>query len=148
MCLNIAMSDKNYLDCLYIPVFQEGSALNCFGDTIDWEYKKFNPCYKQGVISYSLDSFLSFYIKYFPTHIKIDVDGIEPKIIKGAEKTLKDSRLKSLSIEINEELLEHIEIVDILKSSGFSLLHKKHAEMFEGGKFSSCFNYLFVRKTA
>lgn len=148
ICLNIALSDKDCFDYLYIPVLREGGALNNFEEAIDWEYKKFKPDYKQGVISFSLDSLLSRHLKHFPAHIKIDVDGIEPKIIKGAEKTLKDSRVKSLSIEINEALKEHVEIINILKSNGFSLLHKKHAEMFEGGKFSSCFNYLFVRKTA
>lgn len=146
ICLNIALSDRNYLDYLYIPVFQEGGALNCFGETIDWEYKKFNPDYRQGVVSYSLDSFLSQHLTYFPTHIKIDVDGIEPKIIKGAEKTLKDSRLRSLSIEINEALSDHMGVVDMVKAKGFSLLHKKHAEMIEESKFSNCFNYLFIRK--
>ncbi len=145
MCLNIALSDKDCLDYLYIPVLQEGGALNSFGDAVDWEYKRFTPNYKQGIISFSLDYFLSQYLTYFPTHIKIDVDGIEPKIVKGAEKTLKDSRLRSLSIEINEDIAEHIELVDILRSNGFSSLHKKHSEMFEGGKFSRCFNYLFLR---
>ena len=146
ICLNIALSDKDCMDYLYIPVLQEGGALNSFGDAVDWEYKRFAPNYKQGIISFSLDSFLSQHLTYFPTHIKIDVDGIEPKIIKGSERTLKDNRLRSLSIEINETLSDHMGVVDMVKSNGFSLLHKKHAEMVEESKFSNCFNYLFIRK--
>ena len=145
MCLNIALSDKDCFDYIYLPTFQWGGAANCFGDAKDEQNKSFKPVFKQGVPSYTLDSFLSK-VKHFPTHIKIDVDGIEPKIITGADKTLKDTKLKSLLIEINEESPEHLELLKKVESNGFRLRHKKHADMFEGGKYSNFFNYVFVRR--
>ena len=144
MCLNIAISDTDSVDYIYLPLFRAGGAINCFSDTKDEQGKDFRPVFKQGVVSYALDSFLKQY-KFFPAHIKIDVDGLEPKIINGAEKTLKDARLKSILIEINDELPEHLKIVDNLKSNGFLLRHKKHADMFEGGKYGKIFNYIFTR---
>lgn len=144
-CLNIALSDKDTVDYLYIPVFQAGGAINCFGSATDWENKSFNPSFKQGAVSFSLDSFLSFYPEYFPAHIKIDVDGIEPKIIMGAKRTLSDHRLKSILIEINESLPEHMEAVRIIQSNGFLLKQKTHSEIIENSPFNRVFNYLFIR---
>ena len=37
-----------------------------------------------------------------PNYIKIDVDGIEHLILEGAGNYLKSKKIKSLSIEINE----------------------------------------------
>lgn len=145
-CLNIALSQKDSLDYLYIPFFQTGGAINCFGKACDFNGKDFNPAFKQGAISYSLDSFLSHYQNYFPTHIKIDVDGIEPDIIKGSEDTLGDKRLKSLLIEINESLPQDLELIEIIQSKGLSLIHKKHADMFKEGEYCKIFNYLFTRE--
>lgn len=144
-CLNLALSQKDSLDYLYIPIFQTGGAINCFGKTCDFNGRNFDPTFKQGTISYSLDSFLSHYKNYFPTHIKIDVDGIEPEIIKGAENILGDKRLKSLLIEINESLPQDLELIEIIQSKGLAFIHKKHAEMFQEGEYCKIFNYLFFR---
>jgi FkbM family methyltransferase len=146
MCLNVALSSRDSLDYIYIPTFQAGGAMNCFGATKDWNCQDFNPEFKQGVISYSLDSFIERYSGYFPAHIKIDVDGIEPEIVAGAEKTLRDQRLKSVLIEINEGLSQYLELIDTMRSYGFSLLPKKHSSITENSPYSKCFNYIFVRK--
>jgi hypothetical protein len=35
MCLNVALSDKDSVDYMYIPIFQAGGAINCFGEAKD-----------------------------------------------------------------------------------------------------------------
>ena len=144
-CLNIALSDKDCQGYLNIPFFQAGGAINSLGKEVDENGKDFIPVFKQGVISFSLDSFLANYDVPFPNHIKIDVDGIEPDIIKGAFRTLEDKRLKSLLIEINEDLPEHMEIIDILQKKGYFLYQKAHSEIFNSGKYCKTFNYIFIR---
>ncbi|MBF0523111.1 MAG: FkbM family methyltransferase [Candidatus Omnitrophica bacterium] len=143
-CLNVAISDQNLCDYLYLPQFQAGGAINCFGSPLDEQGKFFAPVFNQGVMSYTLDFFL-LQSKFFPTHIKIDVDGIEPKVINGAENTLKDPRLKSLSIELNDELLEHLEVVKKIQLMGFTFKHKKHSVLVDFGKDFKIFNYVFTR---
>jgi FkbM family methyltransferase len=145
-CLNIALADCDSVDYLYLPYFEAGRAANCFGASYGWDNNIFTPKFKQGVISLTLDSFLKLYRGNFPAHIKIDVDGIEPKIIKGAEKSLEDKRLRSLSVELNESLPEHVEVARIIQSKGFTLLHKKHASMFDSSIYDKSFNYCFIRK--
>ena len=91
------------------------------------------------------NSFLMSYSNHFPNHIKIDVDGLEAKVIRGARETLRDKRLKSLSVELNDGLPEDRETIESIRSSGMTLLHKKHADMFEGEEFGAVYNYCFVR---
>ena len=145
LCLNIALSDCDSFDYLYIPKLHAGESSNNFGEARDWKHRSFNPSFKQGVLCFSLDSFLLQFPNYFPTHIKIDVDGIESKIIQGAEKTLRDGRLKSLSIEINDSLPKDQETVKTIQSLGLKFLHKKHAQMFDNGQFKDVYNYVFVK---
>ena len=52
-----------------------------------------------------------------PDYIKIDVDGIEHKIIEGCNKILKNKKLSSLLIEINENRKEDQLIIEKLKES-------------------------------
>jgi FkbM family methyltransferase len=143
--LNIALNDSDLLDNLYLPNFEVGSALNNFGENKDWEKKEFKPVYKQGIIAYSLDSFIKKFQINFPNHLKIDVDGLEAKIIYGALNTLKDNRLKSILIELNDKLPEDMELIKIIESCGLKILHKKHSEMLDNTIYSHGYNYIFVR---
>ncbi len=54
-----------------------------------------------------------------PNHIKIDVDGIEPKIVAGAEQLLGNPSLRSLLIETNLNLDDHRAMVEQLTAAGF-----------------------------
>ena len=57
----------------------------------------------------------------YPTHLKIDVDGAELKVIKGSEKLLQGNDLKEIFIEIN---LNDDEIINFIKSFGFEIALK------------------------
>jgi hypothetical protein len=54
-----------------------------------------------------------------PTHIKIDVDGIEAKVVAGATETLKKSGVRSLLIETNTNLQAHRSMIHALTDLGF-----------------------------
>jgi FkbM family methyltransferase len=56
----------------------------------------------QGVVAISLDALIYDLGLPCPTHMKVDVDGHEEAIIRGAGRLLQDTRLKSVLIEINE----------------------------------------------
>lgn len=57
---------------------------------------------KQAVLVFSVDDFIERFQPPFPTHIKIDVDGLETQILEGSRRTLADPRLKSLLVEVDE----------------------------------------------
>ena len=50
-----------------------------------------------------------------PDHIKIDVDGLEHRVIDG----MGDIRPKSILVEINQKLREHMEMVSKLRAIGY-----------------------------
>lgn len=143
--LNVALAEKDSLGALNLPRFLTGSALNNFGESLDWKRQKYEPAFRQGVLGFSTDSFLRLYPEAFPAHLKIDVDGAEIKVIEGAEKTLRDPRLKSLLIEINEDLPEDQAVLEKVKAAGLAVKHKKHSDMIERSEFRRLFNYVFTR---
>lgn len=146
-CLNVAFADENKLDYLFIPKFQVGGALNNFGENKDWQHNEFSPDFKQAVLGFTLDRFFELYPQTFPTHIKLDVDGIEGKIIKGASETLKNPKLKSLIIEINENLAEDVACIKLLEEAGLKVLHKKRSPMIEQNyKNIPVYNFVFIRE--
>jgi FkbM family methyltransferase len=82
---------------------------------------RFEASHCQGIISMSVDQFVSLENTSFPNHIKIDVDGLENEIIDGMKETLKDLRLKSIIIEIAVELSKGI-IESKLLENGFKIV--------------------------
>ena len=129
--------------------FVEGGALNSFGEKFNFEGKQFISKMKYKLFGTSIDSLIEDKILTIPDYIKIDVDGIEHLILEGATNCLKDKKLKSLSIEINENFSDQYKsIIQIMKKNNFELLHKKNNLEFLGkdSKFSKSFNYVFIKK--
>ena len=61
----------------------------------DFKGKKVSPLFAQGTFSVTLDYLVFTKMIQQPTKLKIDVDGFEPLVIKGATRTLqKRSDLK------------------------------------------------------
>ena len=74
------------------------------------------------------------------------MDGIEDKIISGGRNTLLDSRLRSISIELDAERPEYTNaVVEQIVDKGFKLQSKRHAAMFDNSLFARNFNYQFNR---
>ena len=129
--------------------FIEGGALNSFGENYNFEGKEFKSLMTYQLMGKSINSILDNKILEVPSYIKLDVDGIEHLILKGAEKYLNHNNLLSLSIEINEDFTKQFqEVLKIMKDSNFKVLYKKHnEEMFKQGvsSYANTYNYVFVR---
>lgn len=80
--------------------------------------------------------------------MKIDVDDIEPLILRGASSLVTKESLLSLQIELdfgNKMLADTV--IELLKKFGFKVVSKRHAGMFENSEYSNLYNELFKRKT-
>lgn len=126
----------------------EGGALSAFGVEYGHDGKPLDSNIKYSVIGFSLDDLLeknAFIEK--PSLIKIDVDGIEHLILKGASKTLRSKKLKSLFIEVNDDFEEQAhQVTTILESAGFALKEKRHSEIIDGSaQFGRTYNQIWVR---
>ena len=128
--------------------FVEGGALNSFGVKFDFEGKEFKPTMKYNLLGTTMNYFIENSILDIPDYIKIDVDGIEHLILEGGDKFLNDKKVKSLSIEINEDFKEQYDkVLNLMNKYEFKLLHKKHNDdMFsEKSKFKNTYNYIFKK---
>ena len=128
--------------------FMEGAALNTFGETFNFEGKEFKEKMNYKVIGTKINYLIDNKILEIPDYIKSDVDGIEQLIIEGANKHLKNKKIKSLSIEINENFTDQFHnVLKTMEENQFKILKKKQNKnlLFKGSKFSNTFNYIFVR---
>ena len=80
--------------------------------------------------------------------MKIDVDGIEHIILKGAVETISSKKLKSILIEVNSNFIEQeSEVHKILNKCGFKLRKKYINELNKGySKFKNLGNEIWVKQ--
>ena len=127
--------------------FQEGISLNTFGENFNFEGKEFNLKNEYSILGSSIDYLVEKKIMEIPDYIKIDVDGIEHLILKGGENTLKEKKIKSILIEVNDNFLEQKNKVnEFMIGSGFTLKKKtieKNTPVKE--EFLKVFNYIYER---
>lgn len=76
-----------------------GSALHAIGEPIDYRGNYFQPVFKQIMFSTTVDSLVYKYGLELPHHIKLDVDGLEFDILKGANKALQSAKCDSVLVE-------------------------------------------------
>ena len=143
--LGIAVGKSSAIDHLFLSAFTVGGAVNNLGSSEDYNHQPMESAFKQGVLSISLDDLIEKYHLPIPNHIKIDVDGLESDIIFGAKKTLSHPNIRSVLIELNDDLPKDDAVAAILMERGFVLKGKYHAPMFDATKYKNIYNYIFVR---
>ncbi len=126
----------------------EGGALSSFGLQKDFKGKKINSINSYSILGTSLDDAVKKKILKIPDYIKIDVDGIEHLILLGFKKNLKNKKIKSILIEVNENYNEQFRnITKILKNSGFVLKQKEQSKISEiNPDNKNTFNYIYFRE--
>ena len=129
--------------------FVEGGALNSFGEKFNFEGKVFKPSMKYNLLGTTMNYFIENSILDIPDYIKIDVDGIEHLILEGGDKFLNNEKVKSLSIEINEDFKEQYDkVLNLMGKYKFKILHKKHNDVMfpKGNRYNSIYNYIFTKQ--
>jgi FkbM family methyltransferase len=145
----LAFSDVNDLGVLNMTNTDLGGAINEFGTElkeVEIADQAREVIFRQGTIGRTIDDLITSSGFSVPNHIKVDVDGIEQKIIHGARATLRRREVKSILIELDEKNADHVrDVIEIMGSSGLELTQKRHSEMIEDSPFKSAYNYIFRR---
>ncbi len=142
------LTDTTGISTLTNGSFDEGGALSSFGVDYGHDGKTINSEIKTNVIGFSLDDLVEKkIIQELPSLMKIDVDGIEHLILKGATKTLRSENLKSVFIEVNEDFDEQaLQVKNILESTGFELKGKYKSDYMRNNiQFFSTFNQIWIK---
>lgn len=144
------INKKNKFLEMQEPEFIEGWSMNSFGKNLDFEGKTFVSKNKYKIYGTSIDYLIENNILEIPNYIKIDVDGIEHLILKGGQSILENKKVKSISVELNENFKEQYEeVMNIMRMSKFQLKHKKHcAEFDKSVKFSKLYNFVFEKNNS
>ena len=121
--------------------------MSTFSYKVDFEGKNLIPEQKYNIYGTSIDYLIDAKILSCPNFIKLDVDGIEHKILDGAKKTLMNNDLKNILVEVNENFQSQSENIEkIMNKNNFKLM-SKNQNIFElkNTKFSKTFNYIYSR---
>ena len=121
-CLNKALN-KDRFEFVFAAIAErsgEQVTITTNSDTHIPHLHKKNVPYSYVVSTLALDDYANTQKRY-PTHLKIDVDGAEIGVIKGAKQILSSDQIKEIFIEIDNQ---NSELVDMLKGYGFEIVWK------------------------
>ena len=76
--------------------------------------------FRQGAIGFSVDDFVELFSPPLPTHVKLDVDGLEPDILRGGTKTFSAPSVQSMIVEVEGSPERQAEIVALMAELGFT----------------------------
>ena len=142
----LALSNERAYSKLHLSKFFLGGSCHTFGAKIDYLLRPRESKVSQGCVAVTLDELVSTGTIEQPDYIKIDVDGLEHKVLAGANSTLLNSRLKSVLVELNTHLSEHLAVIEMLQSVGFSYSPEQVAQSLrKSGDFEGCGNHVFHR---
>ena len=142
----VALTAQSGRGQFYLENTAPGAAMHAFGAAVDWKGNKFVPAFRQAQLSFSVDDLIDRIGLPLPSHIKIDVDGLEGSILDGAVRTLRNPVLKSLLVEIEVSRLGREDaIVAMLGEHGFVRTTKMHSSLVAHGNFATGYNNIFVR---
>lgn len=97
----IALGSEHKCADLYLYTSDPGGAQNALDRPQTDQGKVFKPQFRQGMLSIPTDVLVESLGAASPTAIKIDVDGFELFVLKGAERTLAKPNLRRISLEMN-----------------------------------------------
>ena len=142
----VALSDQAGFSELHLSEFRAGGSCHSLGEQVDFKHQPAKPAFSQGCISARLDDLVRDGVVPAPQHIKIDVDGFEPKVIAGAAEVLRGGKVRSLLVEVNRNLPDHLQMVAELGALGFvhDPAQVARAERKQG-TFKGCAEYVFQR---
>ncbi|HEY8259106.1 MAG TPA: FkbM family methyltransferase [Gemmatimonadales bacterium] len=137
----VALSDVNGLVTFNYSSIDPGAALHALGESLDSIGRPFRPVFSQPVLCYRMDDFIAQFAVAAPNHIKLDVDGVELKVLRGASGVLANPRLRTVLVEVEPARPERAAIEELLAANGFAV----HGRYPHGPTADSTTNLLFTR---
>ena len=92
----LALSDRMQLDRLFLSQFSIGGSCHSFGEMVGFDLKPRKAPFAQGAFSATMDQLVDSGALPVPDYIKLDVDGIEHKVMHGCSHTLKNPKVKEI----------------------------------------------------
>lgn len=114
----LCLSDTEKCDTFHVQSLMPGGSCSSFGSEVNYHLQHKNYAVHQGSMSVRMDDFAE--LRGDPHHVKIDVDGFEHLVVAGMRDLLRKSLfLRSVLVELNTALPEHLAIYDVMAEYGF-----------------------------
>lgn len=138
----LAIGSRMNVDRLYLSTQEVGRSCHTFGDPVGPNLQpREGP--SQGSVCMSIDELVKAGLPV-PNYIKIDVDGLEHKVITGAQKTLSRPELKSVLVELNPAMPQHQTVIKFFEKLGWYLDPVQVAKATrQGGEWKGYAEHLF-----
>ena len=141
----LCVGDRNGTAELQLSSFNPGTSGHQMTTGHRYNIKSTDFQFAQGTFSVTLDSLVASGSIPQPTHIKIDVDGLESQVISGATNTL--SGVKSLIVEVDTRIDAHNAMIQYLERLGFTWDPAQVADARRTeGTFKGVAEYVFSRQ--
>lgn len=142
------LSDKeNCYELMNDSEFIEGYSMSSYSYKQDFEGNSIKAKNKYRIFGTTVSNLIEEGTLEVPNYIKIDVDGIEHKILSGSKQVLNNQNLKGMLIEINENYEEQYNsIINIMQKFKFKVKFKKQSQFSTSEKFKKTYNYIFERE--
>ena len=139
----IAIDDKRKISNFNMSSTETGGALSTFDKKFTHDGTSINKKISYKTLGISLDELITFYNLPKPNFLKIDVDGLEHFILKGANNSL--DTIKSILVEIDENFIDQKKaIVSLLKDKNFILTDNSLVSLKE----KDIYNQIWFKKDA
>ena len=143
--LPIALAQTTGIQPFHYSNLDPGGSLHALGQPLDFQGEPFRPIASCPTLAFDLDTLVQQFHLPSPTHLKLDVDGSELTILRGAERTLRTVR--SLLVELDEHHPQSAEALDFLKGRGFhGATHYPYRYGNSHPEFKGIENVLFRRE--
>ncbi len=138
------ISDQERVDTLRLSSLIAGGSCHSFASDLNYRREEKEWKYQQGTVGFSLDTLVYELMMPQPLHIKIDVDGFEDKVLKGAERVIDHAQ--SILVEMDSNNSEHMEWKVALENRGFLTDETEYSvARRKDGPFTGIGNIIFRR---
>jgi FkbM family methyltransferase len=140
----LPLSERLTNSTLNMTTTEWGGAMSTFAENVKFDGTELEKVFEFRTLGLSMDQARTLLGIPSPDFIKMDVDGIEHMILKGGDEVLRN--VSGVLVEINDAFEQQaVESSKYLSAAGLVLKEKRHAEVFDSGALSTCFNQIWHR---
>jgi FkbM family methyltransferase len=140
----LPLSEKLASNTLNMQSTDWGGAKSSFGQDFGHDGQPLDKVFEFQTIGISMMDAAKLLSIPEPDYLKVDVDGIEHLILKGATTILQN--IKGIIIEIDDGFeKQSMDSTQCLKEAGLVLKEKRQSDMFKNGLYKNIYNQIWHR---
>lgn len=126
----LAFSGRTEINVLNMNQTGAGHSMHGFGTALNAYDEQIDVRFRQAAIGMAIDDFVAWFRPPPPTHIKIDVDGIEADILRGGARLMRSPGIRSVLVEVmgDPATPRNAEILGLMADLGYESLPKRSAD--------------------